>query len=82
MCDVLCIIGQLVYFILHVQFFLFFMTKFSGFVENYTKKMFQLLVAAYSTISVDDAKLFLGMNEDDVTKCKCILTPFDMKIDS
>ncbi|CAL5367818.1 unnamed protein product [Camellia sinensis] len=35
----------------------------------YTTKMFQLLLAAYSTISIQDASLFLGMNEDDATNC-------------
>ncbi|CAL5333708.1 unnamed protein product [Camellia sinensis] len=29
----------------------------------------QLLLAAYSTISIQDASLFLGMNEDDATNC-------------
>ncbi|KAK9742570.1 hypothetical protein RND81_03G182800 [Saponaria officinalis] len=42
-----------------------FVTAFS---ESYTKKMFQLLLAAYSTISVQDTSLFLGMNEGDATK--------------
>ncbi|XP_021770998.1 COP9 signalosome complex subunit 8-like [Chenopodium quinoa] len=40
----------------------------AAFSDNYTKKMFQLLVAGYSTISVQDTALFLGMSEDDVTK--------------
>ncbi|XP_057516701.1 COP9 signalosome complex subunit 8 [Amaranthus tricolor] len=40
----------------------------AAFSENYTKKMFHLLVAAYSTISVQDTALFLGMSEEDVTK--------------
>lgn len=40
----------------------------AAFSEKYTKKMFQLLLDAYSTISVQDAELFLGMSEDDVTK--------------
>ncbi|GAY53612.1 hypothetical protein CUMW_150450 [Citrus unshiu] len=31
----------------------------------YTKRMFQLLMSAYSTISTQDTALFLGMNEDD-----------------
>ncbi|KDO53186.1 hypothetical protein CISIN_1g0292022mg, partial [Citrus sinensis] len=31
----------------------------------YTKRMFQLLLSAYSTISTQDTALFLGMNEDD-----------------
>ncbi|XP_074272689.1 COP9 signalosome complex subunit 8 [Silene latifolia] len=42
-----------------------FVTAFS---ESYTKKMFQLLLAAYSTISVKDTSLFLGMNENEATK--------------
>ncbi|CAL8084062.1 unnamed protein product [Prunus armeniaca] len=33
----------------------------------YPKKMFQLLQSAYSTISIQDAALFLGMNEDEAT---------------
>ncbi|KAF4376251.1 hypothetical protein F8388_018920 [Cannabis sativa] len=33
----------------------------------YTKKMFQLLQSAYSTISIQDTALFLGMNEDNAT---------------
>ncbi|KAF5936881.1 hypothetical protein HYC85_024387 [Camellia sinensis] len=35
--------------------------------------MFQLLLAAYSTISIQDASLFLGMNEDDATNCKFLV---------
>ncbi|KAJ4716984.1 COP9 signalosome complex subunit 8 [Melia azedarach] len=35
--------------------------------ELYNKRMFQLLLSAYSTISVQDTALFLGMNEDDAT---------------
>ncbi|THG07456.1 hypothetical protein TEA_003464 [Camellia sinensis var. sinensis] len=38
----------------------------------YTTKMFQLLLAAYSTISIQDASLFLGMNEDDATNLKVV----------
>ncbi|XP_047969412.1 COP9 signalosome complex subunit 8-like [Salvia hispanica] len=38
------------------------MTAFS---EMYTKRMFELLQSAYSTISIQDTALFLGMNEDD-----------------
>lgn len=37
------------------------------FSELYTKKMFQLLQSAYSTISIQDTALFLGMNEDNAT---------------
>ncbi|MCL7044933.1 hypothetical protein MKW94_007399 [Papaver nudicaule] len=33
--------------------------------EMYTDRMFQLLVSAYSTISVSDAAVFIGMNEED-----------------
>lgn len=40
----------------------------SAFAELYTRKMFELLVAAYSTIHVSDAALFLGMSEDEATK--------------
>uniref|UniRef100_A0A5B6ZXI0 COP9 signalosome complex subunit 8 n=1 Tax=Davidia involucrata TaxID=16924 RepID=A0A5B6ZXI0_DAVIN len=39
----------------------------ASFSELYTKRMFELLLSAYSTISVQDTALFLGMNEDDVT---------------
>ncbi|KAF8405916.1 hypothetical protein HHK36_007994 [Tetracentron sinense] len=35
--------------------------------ELYTKRMFQLMLSAYSTISVEDTALFLGMNEEDAT---------------
>ncbi|XP_073114944.1 COP9 signalosome complex subunit 8 isoform X1 [Elaeis guineensis] len=37
------------------------------FLENYTKKMFQLLTSAYSTITVADVAHFMGMSEDDAT---------------
>ncbi|KAG5400466.1 hypothetical protein IGI04_015073 [Brassica rapa subsp. trilocularis] len=38
------------------------------FVEDvYTKRMFQLLLSAYSTITIRDLALFLGMTEDDAT---------------
>ncbi|KAB2628441.1 COP9 signalosome complex subunit 8 [Pyrus ussuriensis x Pyrus communis] len=39
----------------------------AAFSDLYTKKMFQLLQSAYSTISIQDTALFLGMSEDDVT---------------
>ncbi|KAL1557792.1 COP9 signalosome complex subunit 8 [Salvia divinorum] len=39
----------------------------SAFSEMYTKRMFELLQSAYSTISIQDTALFLGMNEDDAT---------------
>ncbi|CAM8932188.1 unnamed protein product [Rhodiola kirilowii] len=35
----------------------------SAFSERFTEKMFQLLLSAYSTISIRDAALFLGMDE-------------------
>ncbi|KAL6179030.1 hypothetical protein ACLB2K_050546 [Fragaria x ananassa] len=38
----------------------------AAFSDHYTKKMFQLLQSAYSTISIQDTSLFLNMNEDDV----------------
>lgn len=38
-----------------------------AFSDLYTKKMFELLNSAYSTISVQDAALFLGMNENDAS---------------
>jgi len=47
--------------------------------ENYTKKMFQLLLDAYSTISVQDTALFLGMSEDDATKCEFLALLFGLK---
>ncbi|KDP43617.1 hypothetical protein JCGZ_16904 [Jatropha curcas] len=37
----------------------------AAFSELYTKRMFQLLLSAYSTISIQDTACFLGMNEDD-----------------
>ncbi|CAI9770105.1 unnamed protein product [Fraxinus pennsylvanica] len=37
----------------------------ASFSEFYTKKMFELLVSAYSTISTQDTALFLGLNADD-----------------
>ncbi|MCL7027913.1 hypothetical protein MKW94_001046 [Papaver nudicaule] len=42
----------------------------NSFSEIYTNRMFQLLLSAYSTISIRDAALFIGMNEEDVTNCK------------
>ncbi|KAK6251046.1 hypothetical protein QUC31_008638 [Theobroma cacao] len=36
-------------------------------IELYTKRMFGLLLSAYSTISIQDAAQFLGMSEDDAT---------------
>jgi len=36
----------------------------------YTNEIFELLVSAYSTLSVEDAALFLGMSEDGATSCK------------
>lgn len=38
--------------------------------DLYRRRMFQLLVSAYSTISVHDTAQFLGMNEEEVTVCK------------
>ncbi|KAL0365095.1 UNVERIFIED_CONTAM: COP9 signalosome complex subunit [Sesamum angustifolium] len=37
----------------------------AAFSERYTKRMFELLLSAYTTISIQDTALFLGMNEDD-----------------
>jgi len=34
--------------------------------------MFQLLLSAYSTITIHDLALFLGMTEDDATTCKLL----------
>ncbi|CAK7357001.1 unnamed protein product [Dovyalis caffra] len=39
----------------------------AAFSEVYTKRIFQLLLSAYSTIGIQDTALFLGMNEDDAT---------------
>ncbi|XP_042493108.1 COP9 signalosome complex subunit 8 [Macadamia integrifolia] len=39
----------------------------SAFSDLYTKRMFELLLSAYSTITVGDTALFLGMNEEDAT---------------
>ncbi|GLT49519.1 hypothetical protein SLA2020_230710 [Shorea laevis] len=39
----------------------------SAFTELYGKRMFELLVSAYSTISIQDTALFLGMSEEDAT---------------
>uniref|UniRef100_A0A1D1XKQ8 COP9 signalosome complex subunit 8 n=1 Tax=Anthurium amnicola TaxID=1678845 RepID=A0A1D1XKQ8_9ARAE len=38
-----------------------------SFSEIYKKRMFQLLLSAYSTISVADTAHFMGMNEEDAT---------------
>ncbi|XP_049409918.1 COP9 signalosome complex subunit 8 [Solanum stenotomum] len=37
----------------------------SSFAELYKKRMFELLLSAYSTISTQDSACFLGMNEND-----------------
>ncbi|XP_065872425.1 COP9 signalosome complex subunit 8 [Euphorbia lathyris] len=39
----------------------------AAFSELYTKRMFQLLLSAYSTITIHDTALFLGMNEEDAS---------------
>ncbi|XVF51851.1 hypothetical protein PTKIN_Ptkin04bG0217100 [Pterospermum kingtungense] len=39
----------------------------TAFSELYTKRMFELLLSAYSTISIQDAAQFLGMSEEDAT---------------
>ncbi|KAJ8529840.1 hypothetical protein K7X08_036675 [Anisodus acutangulus] len=39
----------------------------ASFAELYKKRMFELLLSAYSTISIQDAARFLGMNENDAT---------------
>ncbi|KAJ6852910.1 COP9 signalosome complex subunit 8 [Iris pallida] len=39
----------------------------TAFAESYRKRMFQLLLSAYSTISVADTVHFMGMSEDDAT---------------
>lgn len=40
--------------------------------ELYRKRMFELLLSAYSTISTQDTAQFLGMNENDATNCKIL----------
>lgn len=40
--------------------------------DLYTKRMFQLLLSAYSTLTIRDLALFLGMTEDDATTCKLL----------
>ncbi|EOA17460.1 hypothetical protein CARUB_v10005782mg [Capsella rubella] len=39
----------------------------AAFSDLYTKRMFQLLLSAYSTITIPELALFLGMTEDDAT---------------
>ncbi|XVE65174.1 hypothetical protein DITRI_Ditri07aG0159800 [Diplodiscus trichospermus] len=39
----------------------------AAFSEIYTKRMFELLLSAYSIISIQDAAQFLGMSEEDAT---------------
>lgn len=39
----------------------------ASFAELYKKRMFELLLSAYSTISTQDSAHFLGMNENDAT---------------
>ncbi|XWS49662.1 hypothetical protein CRYUN_Cryun12cG0022500 [Craigia yunnanensis] len=39
----------------------------ASFSELYTKRMFELLLSAYSTISIQGAAQFLGMSEEDAT---------------
>ncbi|KAL7583442.1 hypothetical protein Lser_V15G46082 [Lactuca serriola] len=39
----------------------------ASFSEKYTRRMLELLMSAYSTISIQDTALFLGMNENDAT---------------
>ncbi|KAK5847279.1 COP9 signalosome complex subunit 8 [Gossypium arboreum] len=39
----------------------------AAFSELYTKRMFELLQSAYSTISIQDAAQFLGMSEEDAS---------------
>ncbi|KAK8691045.1 hypothetical protein V6N13_074566 [Hibiscus sabdariffa] len=39
----------------------------AAFSELHTKRMFELLQSAYSTISIQDAAQFLGMSEEDAT---------------
>ncbi|KAL8553631.1 hypothetical protein ACS0TY_002078 [Phlomoides rotata] len=42
----------------------------AAFSHLYTKRMFELLLSAYSTISIRDTALFLGMKEDEAANCK------------
>jgi hypothetical protein len=37
--------------------------------ESYRKRIFQLLISAYSTITVADVAHFMGMSEEDATNC-------------
>uniref|UniRef100_A0ACD5UQK8 Uncharacterized protein n=1 Tax=Avena sativa TaxID=4498 RepID=A0ACD5UQK8_AVESA len=39
----------------------------SAFIESYRKRIFELLISAYSTISVADMAHFMGMTEEDAT---------------
>ncbi|CAN4108049.1 unnamed protein product [Withania somnifera] len=39
----------------------------ASFAELYKKRLFELLLSAYSTISTQDSAQFLGMNENDAT---------------
>ncbi|KAE8713787.1 COP9 signalosome complex subunit 8 [Hibiscus syriacus] len=41
--------------------------SFHSNLKLYTKRMFELLQSAYSTISIQDAAQFLGMSEEDAT---------------
>nr|VDD11495.1 unnamed protein product [Brassica rapa] len=50
------------YFLLHQ---LFNAWPLNYLIDVYTKRMFQLLLSAYSTITIRDLALFLGMTEDD-----------------
>ncbi|KAF6157859.1 hypothetical protein GIB67_003759 [Kingdonia uniflora] len=47
--------------------------------ELYTKRMFELLVSAYSTISIEDTALFLGMNREDAITCTVPLLKFRLR---
>ncbi|KAD4179417.1 hypothetical protein E3N88_28008 [Mikania micrantha] len=49
-----------------------FVTSFAG---KYTKRMLDLLTCAYSTISIQDTALFLGMNEHDATSYQKRMIP-------
>ena len=41
-------------------------------VETFRQRTAKLLTTAYTSISASDVSLYLGMNEQDVTKCKSV----------
>ena len=55
------------------KYCMYLMWSYVNRAENYTRKMFDLLTFAYSTITVSDAAHFMGMSEEDATKCMLLL---------